>query len=242
MPEGRIQLGVIGRAHGVRGLVKITSHTADPADLTAYGPLSDAAGLFYALRWKSEGVAEVARIVDGVAVRVSDRSQAEKLTNTKLFINRSALPPADKDEYYLIDLMGLAAVDPSGRAIGTVSVVHDYGAGVSLEIERGAGPALILPFNAACVPSVDIVARQLIVVEPDEIFVATDQDGAHPVDAHLVSSGMDGAMSAGMAQLPDADGAVPPDKAAAAPVDKHVATSSCADAAARSGAAEDQAA
>ena len=51
MPDSRIQLGVIGRAHGVRGLVKVTSHTADPADLTAYGPLSDAEGRLLTLRW-----------------------------------------------------------------------------------------------------------------------------------------------------------------------------------------------
>ena len=48
-----ILLGVIGRPHGVRGLVQVTSHTADPADLTAYGPLSDAAGRCYILRWTS---------------------------------------------------------------------------------------------------------------------------------------------------------------------------------------------
>src|ERR1700733_519562 len=99
MSAGRIQLGVIGRAHGVRGLVKVTSHTADPADLTAYGPLSDAAGRLLTLRWKADGVAEVARIVDGVAVKVTDRAVAEKLTNTRLFVDRSALPPADDEEY-----------------------------------------------------------------------------------------------------------------------------------------------
>ncbi|MDB5400082.1 MAG: rRNA processing protein rimM [Rhodopila sp.] len=174
MPAGRIQLGVIGRAHGVRGLVKITSHTADPADLTAYGPLSDAEGRGYALRWKAEGVAEVSRIVDGVAVKVTERSQAEKLTNTKLFVDRSALPAADEDEYYLTDLVGLAAVDPAGDAVGTVAIVHDYGAGASLEIERATGGPLLIPFTAACVPIVDVAAGRLVVVLPDEIVVAPD--------------------------------------------------------------------
>src|SRR5580700_4755976 len=121
--RGRIQLGVIGRPHGVRGLVKVTSHTACPADLTAYGPLFDAEGHQYAVRWKAEGVAEVSRIVDGVAVKVTDRSVAEKLTNTKLFIDRCALPPPEDDEYYLADLIGLTVVDPAGRALGTVSMV-----------------------------------------------------------------------------------------------------------------------
>ncbi|MDR3530105.1 MAG: ribosome maturation factor RimM [Rhodopila sp.] len=177
MPDSRIQLGVIGRAHGVRGLVKITSHTADPADLTAYGPLSDAEGRFYALRWKAEGVAEVSRIVDGVAVKVTDRNAAEKLTNTKLFIDRSALPPAGEDEYYLTDLIGLAVVDPAGRSLGTVSVVHDYGAGASLEI-AGSGAPLLIPFTAACVPTVDIAGGRLVVVSPDEIVVPPEAEEA----------------------------------------------------------------
>jgi 16S rRNA processing protein RimM len=183
MPDSRIQLGVIGRAHGVRGLVKITSHTADPADLTAYGPLSDAEGRFYALNWKAGGVAEVSRIVDGMAVKVTDRAQAEKLTNTKLFVDRSALPPTDPDEYYLTDLIGLSAVDPAGRPLGTVSVVHDYGAGASFELV-GAGTPLIIPFTEACVPTVDIAAHRLVVVIPDEIIVAPEAEiGAVAPDA-----------------------------------------------------------
>ena len=177
MPNSRIQLGVIGRAHGVRGLVKITSHTVEPVDLTAYGPLSDADGRLLTLRWVADGVAEVSRLVDGVPVKVTDRSQAEKLTNTKLFVDRSALPPADEDEYYLTDLIGLSAVDPAGKALGTVSVVHDYGAGTSLEI-AGSGAPLIVPFTAACVPTVDIASGRLIVVMPDEIIVPSEAEEA----------------------------------------------------------------
>jgi 16S rRNA processing protein RimM len=177
MPSGRIQLGVIGRAHGVRGLVKVTSHTADPADLTTYGPLSDADGRFYALCWKADGVAEVSRIVDGEAVKVTDRAQAEKLTNTRLFVDRSELPPADEDEYYLADLIGLTAADTSGRTLGRVSVVHDYGAGASFEIV-GAGAPVIIPFTAVCVPNVDIAAGRLVVVMPDEIIVTPEAEAA----------------------------------------------------------------
>jgi 16S rRNA processing protein RimM len=164
-------LGVIGRAHGVRGLVKVTSHTADPADLIAYGPLSDARGQVYALRWVADGIAEVSRIVDGAPVKVTDRAAAEKLTNTKLFIDRTALPPADDDEYYLADLIGLTVLDPTGRTIGAVAVVHDYGAGASLEIERPGAVPLLIPFTAACVPTVDLANGRLVMVEPHEVVV-----------------------------------------------------------------------
>jgi 16S rRNA processing protein RimM len=171
MGGNRIQLGVIGRAHGVRGLVKVASHTADPADLTAYGPLSDVEGRLFVLRWKGDGVAEVCRVVDGQEQRVTDRSDAEKLTNTRLFIDRSVLPPADQDEFYITDLIGLDAVDADGRALGTVQTVHDYGAGASLEIQPASGASLLIPFTAACVPTVDIQAGRIVVAPPDEIIV-----------------------------------------------------------------------
>jgi 16S rRNA processing protein RimM len=175
VPDSRIQVGVIGRPHGVRGLLRVTSHTADAADLTAYGPLYDPAGRTFALRWKADGIAEVSVVVDGIAVKVADRTAAEKLTNTRLFIDRSALPPAEDDEYYLADLIGLTAVDPGGAVIGTVAVVHDYGAGASLEIVQAGGGAVILPFTCACVPAVDIAAGRLVAVLPNEIAVLPNE-------------------------------------------------------------------
>ena len=99
------------------------------------------------------------------------------MTNTRLFVDRSALPPADDDEYYLTDLIGLTAVDPSGRALGTVSVVHDYGAGASFEIV-GPGAPLLVPFTAACVPAVDLAAGRLLVVMPDEVVVPAAEHAA----------------------------------------------------------------
>lgn len=174
MPDSKILLGVIGRAHGVRGLVKVTSHTAEPADLTAYGPLSDARGRLYSLRWKGDSIAEVSRIVEGKPVPITDRNEAEKLTNTSLYIDRSALPAADDDEYYLADLIGLTAIDTNGNTLGTIAAVHDYGAGTSLEI----GDNLLIPFTAACVPHVDIAARTVTISPPDEVIVPSEKEDA----------------------------------------------------------------
>jgi 16S rRNA processing protein RimM len=184
VPESRIQLGVIGRPHGVRGLVRVTSHTADPADLTAYGPLSDAQGRRFTLRWKAEGVAEVEFVANGVTLKVADRNAAEKLTNTRLFIDRSALPPQGEDEFYLADLIGLSATGQDGGLIGTVAIVHDYGAGTSLEIDRGEAASVIVPFTRACVPEIDIAAGRVVVVLPVE--VAASQAG--PRDAEGVAA------------------------------------------------------
>lgn len=172
MRDSVILMGVIGRPHGVRGLVHVTSYTADPQDLTVYGALADADGREFVLSWRAEGVAEVSEIVGCRAVKITDRDLAARLTNTRLFIARNRLPPAGEDEFYLADLIGIAAVDGAGAALGRVTAVHDYGAGTSLEIERAAGGSLLVPFTHAAVPKVDIAAGRLVVNPPAELVVA----------------------------------------------------------------------
>ena len=168
MADRRILLGVVGRPHGVRGLVRVVSYTADPASLTAYGALSDDRGRRFTLRWRGEGIAEIAEIVDDKAVPSADRNAAEKLVNTRLYIDRSCLPPPEEEEFYLADLVGLSAFDAAGAALGEVAAVHDYGAGASLEIARTEGAALLVPFTRASVPEVDAAAGRVIVVPPAE--------------------------------------------------------------------------
>ena len=190
MPNSPILLGVIGRAHGVRGLVRVTSHTANPADLTSYGPLTDAKGRRFLLRWRGEGIAEVSELRDGGAVKVTDRTVAEGLTNTRLFIDRAQLPPVeDDDEFYLSDLIGLPAFSPDGAKLGHVAIVHDYGAGTSLEIERLAGPSLIVPFTKACVPEVDIASGRVTIVSPEVLDTDPATTIGDPDRVHADQSG-----------------------------------------------------
>ena len=172
MPENRILMGVIGRPHGVRGLLRVTSYAED---LAVYRPLSDAKGRRFVVRPRGAGVAEIAEIVGDVEVKVADRAAAERLTNTRLYVERERLPEPEPDEFYLVDLIGLTAIDGAGVALGTVSAVHDYGAGVSLEIARDGAPPLLVPFTRACVPDVDVAAGRLRVEPPAEIETGADQ-------------------------------------------------------------------
>ncbi len=180
MGDRRILLGVIGRPHGVRGLLHVHSYAADPASLAEYAPLLDDRGGRWTLAWRGEGVAQ---LTDAQGRAVADRTAAEKLTNLRLYVERDRLPPPDEEEFYLSDLVGLAAVDSAGAALGTVLTVHDYGAGTSIEIAGAAGQPLIVPFTRACVPEIDVAAGRLVVAVPDEIVVpasANVETEAHP--------------------------------------------------------------
>ena len=76
VPKNRILMGVIGRPHGVRGLLRVTSYAED---LAVYGPLSDAKGRRFVVRPRGAGVAEIAEIVGAAEVKVADRAAAERL-------------------------------------------------------------------------------------------------------------------------------------------------------------------
>ncbi len=167
MGDRRILMGVVGRPHGVRGLVHVQSYTADPRDLAGYGPLLDDRGGTWTLAWRMDGVAEL-RGADGKPL--PDRTAAERLTNLRLYIERDRLPPAGEEEFYLSDLVGLRAEDPAGAELGRVLTVHDYGAGTSLEIAR-TGQPLLVPFTRACVPEIDLSAGRVVVVPPEEVVV-----------------------------------------------------------------------
>jgi 16S rRNA processing protein RimM len=165
----RILMGVLGRPHGVRGHMRVQSYAAQPEDLTAYGPLCDADGRWFSLRWQGPGVVEVARLDGGTRVPLGDRAAAERLVNTRLFLPRDRLPAPDPEEFYLADLVGLEACDAEGATLGPVRAVHDFGAGASLEVASSRTGPLLVPFTRAAVPRIDLAAGRVTVVPPAEI-------------------------------------------------------------------------
>nr|WP_220792759.1 ribosome maturation factor RimM [Gluconacetobacter aggeris] len=164
-------MGVVGRPHGVRGLVRVHSYAAVPEDLTSYGTLTDDRGQVWTLRWRGDGIAELR---DGAGQPVAGREAAQALVNRRLYVARASLPEPDQDEFYFADLIGLAVHEQDGRSLGRVLVVHDYGAGVSLEIGGEGHAPLILPFTQACFPVIDVAAGRIEAVLPDEVEVQGD--------------------------------------------------------------------
>jgi 16S rRNA processing protein RimM len=172
-PRDRIILGHISGAHGIRGEVVVKSYTDDPADIAAYGPLSDEADArtfkFLKVRIAKKGVIAV---LEGV----KDRNAAEALRGTQLFVERSRLPEPDEEEYYHADLVGLAVVSQKGEKIGEVVAIQNFGAGDLLEYRlEGKRRTEFLPFNEAFVPEIDLDAGH-VRVELPEMIDGEDRD------------------------------------------------------------------
>ena len=174
MAGARICLGQIGAPHGVRGEVRLHSFTADPTAIASYGPLETEDGRIFEIESLRPAKHALVAKLSGIA----DRDAAERLVNIKLFVPRDRLPePADADEFYHADLVGLRAVDYAGRECGTVVAVHNFGAGDLIELQPPDGARTeLLPFDAATVPEVNIADGYLIVEVP-----ATDAEMPPPL-------------------------------------------------------------
>jgi 16S rRNA processing protein RimM len=161
--QGRaVLLATIGAPHGVRGEVRVKSFTADPMSLGDYGTLTTSDGRTFEV----ERLRPAKQVVVAKFRGIDDRNAAEALNGTELYVDRDILPAAEEDEFYHADLIGLAAEDETGEALGTIVAVHDFGAGDILEIAPGRGPSLLVPFTKAAVPVVDLAGGRVVVSPP----------------------------------------------------------------------------
>ena len=175
-----VLLGHISAAHGIRGEVVIKSYTDDPADIGAYGPLSDADGTrtfaLSHLRVVKKGV--IARIAG-----VSDRNAAAALRGTKLYISRAKLPVPEADEIYHADLIGLQARRCDGTDVGEIVAIQNFGASDLLEIRlKGTRRTEFVPFTEDFVPELDFVAGRVVVIMPDDTVRDDKDNNGEPVE------------------------------------------------------------
>lgn len=166
MAPQRVLVGIVVGAQGVRGRVRIKSFTGDPMAIGDYGALSDEAGK-RSFTLRAIGLSRGAVLAD--IAGIADRNAAEALKGTKLHVERSALGETEDGEYFHADLIGLAAEDGQGRALGRIKAVFDFGAGPLLELERKGGGTQLLSFTDAVVPQVDIAGGRVVVILPAEV-------------------------------------------------------------------------
>lgn len=157
-------------AQGLKGEVKAKIFTATPDALPRYGKLHGRDGRTFtitAFRPTKPGEAVIA------FAEVRDRTAAEALKGTELFVERAALPAPAEDEFYHADLVGLEARDSEGRMLGKVAAIHNFGASDVIELLRSDGDQVHLAFTRETVPHIHIKDGYIIVAVPED---AEDND------------------------------------------------------------------
>ena len=141
----RVQIGRVGRPHGLDGAFVVEHASGDK-------------------RWWRTGArflaggepAEVVghRTSSGRPVIKLDRSVER---GTPLEVERADLPPTAEDEYYTFELAGLEVVEENGRVLGRVADVIPGVANDVLELDTG----VLLPMVEDCVQHVDLEAGRI---------------------------------------------------------------------------------
>ena len=96
---------------------------------------------------------------------VGSRDAAERLRGVSLFVEASQRRELGPDEYWPEQLIGLSVVDQDGMELGSVSMVIEGSAQDRLQVIGPVG-RFEIPFVAALVPEVDIVAGRVVVDLP----------------------------------------------------------------------------
>jgi 16S rRNA processing protein RimM len=158
-----ILVGTVGRAHGVKGEVKVVPATDDPTRFSGFKKATSRAGRFereltftsVRIQTTGKGLTPIVKI-DGV----DSRESAEALRGAELYVPAELLP-LEEGEFFLHDLIGMAVEDEDGSAIGSVRDVLDLPAASTMVVKREGSEDVMIP----------IIPEFIIDVEPERIIV-----------------------------------------------------------------------
>ena len=154
-------MGRLGAAHGLSGWLRVVSYADPPEQLQNYRNwtlLLDDERKPVTLRRLRSGAGGLACLLDGV----DTREAAEALNGAEIRIDRAALPPPGKDEWYWADLEGLEVRNLDGRRLGHVAGLMATGANDVL-IVQGERRRLIPFLPGSRVREVDLEQGRLVV-------------------------------------------------------------------------------
>jgi 16S rRNA processing protein RimM len=198
MTAGRVLIGRILKAHGIKGEVTFSAAGDDPESLrpglVVY--LDDGRG-----QMGSEARGDAARALAGESLtlrsardgyrswllafeEVTDRDQAELLAGRSLFVEEEALPPLPEGAYYQFQLVGLAVTRPDGTDVGRVSRVIDMPGHDLLEVQGALGEVLV-PMRREFVEWIDLERGEIRLADRADLFeaqskAATSGEGRTP--------------------------------------------------------------
>ncbi|MES9855339.1 MAG: ribosome maturation factor RimM [Sedimenticola sp.] len=148
-------LGRISGLYGVRGWVKIFSHTSPRGGILHYRN-------WYLHRkgeWQLFDLESGREQGKGVVAKLSgfdDRDVAAELIGTDIGVPRGQLPKIDQDEYYWADLEGLEVRTVDGVELGRVDHLFETGANDVIVVE--GDHRRLIPFIDSVIGEIDLQA------------------------------------------------------------------------------------
>lgn len=166
IPEDLVVVGYVSGAYGLNGWVRIKPHSAE------------ADALLHAKTWwldkpafhdvemmqaKTHSGDVVARLVG-----VAGREAAEALKGATVHVSRRHFPALSDDEFYWVDLIGLAVENLQGEHLGLVNGLMDNGAHPILRVT--------VPVTTPDLPGSDKSPQEILIPFVDQFVKTVDQE------------------------------------------------------------------
>jgi 16S rRNA processing protein RimM len=172
--EDYLVVGRIGKPHGLRGEVSVEPRTDEPdrrfavgarlgAERNRPGQHEERTFTVAGTRWHSGRLLVTFE-------EIVDRNAAEDARGTVLVVPVDpGERPADPEEFYDHQLVGLAVVSVDGEPLGELTeVVH--GAAQDLLVVDHDGREVLVPFVSELVPGVDLAEGRVVVDDRPGLF------------------------------------------------------------------------
>ncbi|MFO7592737.1 MAG: ribosome maturation factor RimM [Pseudomonadota bacterium] len=157
-----IVVGRISGLYGVRGWVKVYSHTRPRESIFGYSTWH----LSMNGEWRAVALEDGRAHGKAIVAKLKgcdDRDAAAALMNTTVAIRREQLGRAAPGEYYWADLQGLKVSNLDDVALGTVSHLLETGANDVLVVKQGRTERLIPFVQGRFVTDIDLDSGEMTV-------------------------------------------------------------------------------
>ncbi len=98
---------------------------------------------------------------------VKDRTDLERLLPFEIYLDREEFPAPEDHEVYLVDLLNMSVVSPSGELLGTLEGLSENGMQYLLEVRLVDGVLITLPYVEAFFPEVDVENKKIVMIMPE---------------------------------------------------------------------------
>jgi 16S rRNA processing protein RimM len=161
MKETQVLVGEITAPFGVQGEVKLQPYVDSLDVLTRFSVvyLQSLSGNSCETRITKVRLHQGDTLIARVEA-IADRDAADAWRHTKIYVNRSDMPPLAEGVYYEWELLGITVVTESGKPLGVIEKIHQHPANDVYETEVAMIPAV-----EAFVKSVDITGKQMVVID-----------------------------------------------------------------------------
>lgn len=164
----RIAVGVIRKAHGVRGEASIEPWTGsverftELASVTLVSPDETSTRTVEIEAVREHGGRALVKFRG-----IESPEEVQTLQNWTVEIPEAEARELEEDEYFLHDLVGLTLFDADGRERGVVTDIFEGGGGLLLHVKRSDGKEFELPFAADLCTEIDIAGKRMVVALPE---------------------------------------------------------------------------